>query len=150
MTIIASPAMQAYFEQITEKVTAAYTIAQKARSKGLDPEKDVAIPLAKNMAERVVGLISVVAPQIVNTSIAARLAELEKKYGLLDWRVGFIIAEEVAKEKFCTFEDKLTAMEVGIRVGFAYLTLGIVSAPLEGFIGLKIKKRKDGKEKIDS
>ncbi|MBI1968982.1 DNA polymerase II large subunit, partial [Candidatus Woesearchaeota archaeon] len=30
--------------------------------------------------------------------------------------------------------------------GFAYLTLGIVSAPLEGFIGLKIKKRRDGRE----
>ncbi|MBI4152437.1 DNA polymerase II large subunit [Candidatus Woesearchaeota archaeon] len=146
MTIIASPAMQGYFEQITEQVTAAYALAQKARSKGLDPEKNVAILLAKNMAERVVGLISVVAPQIADTSIAARLTELEKQYGLLDWRVGFIIAEEVAKEKFCSFEDKITAMEVGIRVGFAYLTLGIVSAPLEGFIGLKIKKRKDGQE----
>src|SRR3989344_4368115 len=37
-------------------------------------------------------------------------------------------------------------METGIRIGFAYLTLGIVSAPLEGFTGLKLKKRKDGNE----
>ena len=32
-------------------------------------------------------------------------------------------------------------MEIGIRVGFAYLTLCVVSAPLEGFIGIEIKKR---------
>ncbi len=146
MTIIASPQIQQYFQKITEGVTRAYALAEEARSKGLDPEKVVAIPLAKNMAERVVGLVSVVAPQVTNTAIIQRIAELEKQYGLLDWRVGFIIAEEVAKEKFCSFENKLTAMEVGIRVGFAYLTLGIVSAPLEGFVGLKIKKRRDGKE----
>lgn len=146
MTIIASLEIQRYFEQITEGVNAAYALAQEARAKGLDPEKNVAIPLAKNMAERVVGLISVVAPQITNTTVTERITELEKQYGLLDWRVGFTIAEEVAKEKFCKFENQLTAMEVGIRVGFAYLTLGIVSAPLEGFVGLKLKKRKDGKE----
>ncbi len=146
MGIVASPAMQQYFEQISDGVNRAYSVAQQARAKGLDPEKTVAIPLAKNMAERVVGLISVVAPQITDTNVTQRIAELEKEYGLLDWRVGFKIAEEVAKEQFCKFEDHLTAMEVGIRVGFAYLTLGIVSAPLEGFVGLKIKKRRDGGE----
>ena len=146
MTIVASLPMQQYFQQITDGVTYSYDIAQQARAKGLDPEKTVAIILAKNMAERVVGLISVVAPQITNTTVIQRIAELEEKYGLLDWRVGFIIAEEVAKEQFCTFENKLTAMEIAIRVGFAYLTLGIVSAPLEGFVGLKLKKRKDGGE----
>ena len=98
------------------------------------------------MAERVVGLISVVAPQLAGTNLTARIQELEEQYGMLDWRVGFSIAVEVAKEKFATFKDKREAMEVGIRVGFAYLTLGIVSAPLEGFTGLKIKKRRDGKE----
>ncbi len=146
MGIVASPVIQQYFEQITTAVNLAYSVAQQARAKGLDPENTVAIPLAKNMAERVVGLISVVAPQITNTTIIQRITELEAEFGLLDWRVGFKIAEEVAKEQFCKFEDKLTAMEVGIRVGFAYLTLGIVSAPLEGFVGLKIKKRRDGGE----
>ncbi len=146
MVIIASPAIQHYFEEITNRVNDAYKTAQDARAKGLDPENTVAILLAKNMAERVVGLISVVAPQIINTTLIQRIAELETEFGLLDWRVGLKIAVEVAQEKFCSFEDKLTAMEIGIRVGFAYLTLGVVSAPLEGFTGLKIKKRHDGKE----
>ncbi len=142
----ASPTIQQYFEKIGDEVKRSYEAAKAAREKGLDPESDVPIPLAKNMAERVVGLVSVVAPQIVNTKITARIAELEKEYGRLDWRVGFKIAEEVAQEKHCQFKDKKEALEVGIRVGFAYLTLGIVSAPLEGFIGLKIKQRKDGRE----
>ena len=141
-----SPTMQAYFDSLTAEVMNCYGITAKARALGLDPELEAPIPLAKNMAERVVGLISVAAPQVLGTGITLRILELEKEYGQLDWRVGFKIAEEVAKQMFCTFETKIEAMEVGIRIGFAYLTLGIVSAPLEGFIGLKLKKRRDGKE----
>ena len=146
MVIAASSEMKKYFKSINDEVKQSYAVAETARKKGLDPENKVAIPVANNMAERVVGLISVLAPQIIGSKIPGRIVELEKKYGLLDWRVGFIIAEEVAKEKFCKFDDNKEALEIGIRVGFAYLTLGIVSAPLEGFIGLKIKKRRDGKE----
>ncbi len=142
----ASPKMEKYFAGLEEGVKQCYALAATARSKGLDPERETPIPVAKNMAERVVGLVSVASPQIAKTNITQRIAELEKEYGQLDWRVAFKIAEEVAKEKFCKFKDRHEAMEVGIRVGFAYLTLGIVSAPLEGFTGLKIKKRKDGKE----
>src|SRR3989344_4881298 len=142
----ASPLIHEYFDKIGSDIQQAYEVAQAARKKGLDPESEVSIPLAKNMAERVVGLISVVAPQITDSKVTERITELEKEFGLLDWRVGFKIAEEVAQEKHCKFKDKHEALEVGIRVGFAYLTLGIVSAPLEGFIGLKIKKRRDGKE----
>ncbi|MDP3640600.1 MAG: DNA polymerase II large subunit [Nanoarchaeota archaeon] len=145
-TLAASPALEHYFQEIQQKVDESYRRAAAARQKGLDPEEEVPIPLAKNMAERVVGLISVVAPQIATTALPQRIIDLEKEYGFLDWRIGLRIAEEVARQQFCSFSTKEEAMEVGIRVGFAYLTLGIVSAPLEGFIGLKIKKRRDGKE----
>jgi DNA polymerase II large subunit len=146
MEKITTPEMHNYFKSINRTVEENYKIANKARILGLDPEDEVCIPVAKNMAERVVGLISVVAPQINGTKIPERILELEKEYGQLDWRVALTIAEEVAKEKYCKFEDKKTAMEIGIRVGFSYLTLGVVSAPLEGFIELNIKTRKDGKE----
>ncbi|MEK6854207.1 MAG: DNA polymerase II large subunit, partial [Nanoarchaeota archaeon] len=52
----------------------------------------------------------------------------------------------MANEKFCKFRDRREALEMGIRVGFAYHTTGVVSAPLEGVIELKVKKRRDGKE----
>ncbi|MFC1801665.1 DNA polymerase II large subunit [Nanoarchaeota archaeon] len=141
-----SPEMEKYFDLIEKNLLSAYDLATEARKKGLDPEDTVNIPLAKDMAERVTGLISSVAPQILDSNITQRIKELEEEYNLLDWRVGFKISLEVAQEKFCKFKSKEEAMEIAIRVGFAYLTLGIVSAPLEGFIGLKIKKRHDGKE----
>ncbi|PIY60556.1 DNA polymerase II large subunit, partial [Candidatus Woesearchaeota archaeon CG_4_10_14_0_8_um_filter_47_5] len=132
--------------ELDEKLRKAYDCAATARKKGIDPELRVDIPLAKNMAERVEGLLSIIAPGLVGSGMTGRIMELEKKYGILDWRVALVLAEEVALEKFCTFKDKKEAMEVGIRAGFAYQTVGIVAAPLEGFIGLVIKKRKDGNE----
>ena len=142
----ASKEMEAYMKAIEKKVEKEYEIANNARSKGYDPETKVDSPLAKNMVERVEGLISAVAPQLIGSGVTERMFELEKKYGVLDWRVALVISEEVAKEKFCTFTDKREAMEVGIRTGFAYHTLGIVAAPLEGFIRLDLKQRKDGRE----
>lgn len=141
-----SPQMQAYFDRLKQEVSDAYAIAKQARAQGLDPERSVPIPLAENMAERVEGLISSVAPQIAGSGVTERIVELEREHGALSWKVALEIAKEVAQEKFCSFEDQREAMEVGIRTGFAYHTVGVVAAPLEGFVELKLKKRKDGKE----
>ena len=123
-----------------------YDAANNARRKGFDPEEEVEIPLAKNMAERVEGLLSVVAPQVKGTRIVTRINELEKEFSGQDWRVAFTLALEVAKEKFCKFKDKKEAIEIGMRAGLAYITNGVVASPLEGFTRLGIKKRRDGKE----
>ena len=135
-----------YFRVLEDQVRAVYSVAEEARSKGLDPLDKVEIPLARSLAEKVVGLISVVYPQINDPRITERILELEKEYGALDYGVALRIAEEVAKEKFCKFENQLQAMEAGIRLGFAYFTLGVVSSPIEGFTELKIRKTKEGKE----
>jgi len=73
----------------------------------------------------------------------ARIKELEQQYSVQDWRVALTIAAEIADQRFCTFETKERAMDVGIRVGIAYVTNGIVSSPLEGFVRLEVRKRKD-------
>ncbi len=141
---------QKYFENLKKEVDKIYSIMNKARSKGYDPVEKVEIPLAMNMAEKVVGIISTIYPQMENSEIAGRILELEKEYGKLDTTVSFKIAEEVAKQKFCKFESLLQAMEAGIRIGFAYQTIGVVSSPIEGFTGLKIRNTKDGKEYIEA
>jgi len=138
--------LQKYFEELEKKVNGAYALAKRAKSKSIDPSDQVEIPLAKNMAERVEGLIGVAAPQIIGKGLPQRIEQLEKEYGKLDWRVGLEVAYEVSKEKFCKFKDKQEAIEIGIRVGFAYVTVGVVASPLEGFTGIKIRKRRDGKE----
>src|SRR3989338_5666452 len=80
------------------------------------------------------------------SGIDKRILELEKEYGKLDVSVIFKIAEEVAKQKFCQFSSLHEAIDAGIRIGFAYNTLGVVSSPIEGFTELKIEKTREGKE----
>ena len=135
-----------YFENLQKEINKNYSVAKAARSKGLDPTSNVEVPLARNLAEKVVGLISTLYPQIQNESIINRILDLEKEYGSLDLAVCLKIAEEIAREKYCKFSNQLEAIEAGVRIGFAYITLGVVSSPIEGFTFLKINKTKDGKD----
>lgn len=142
-----SKEMGEYFKELEEKCFREFKIASESRKKGYDPVNVPEIILAKNMAERVIGLISVIAPQLKDSGATDRITELEKEYGVLDWRVAFKIAEEVAREKFCKFKDEKEAIEVGIRTGFAYVTVGVVSSPIEGFTHIDIMDRMDGQGK---
>ncbi len=137
---------QDYFKLMEKETRKVYAVAEAARAKSLDPVSKVEIPLAKSLAEKVVGLISAVYPQMEGSGITERILELEKENGKLDSMVAFKIAEEVAKQKFCKFATLLEAIEAGIRIGFAYSTLGVVSSPIEGFTKLELKKTKEGKD----
>jgi DNA polymerase II large subunit len=145
MNLQASQAMHQYFTSIHERTLNVHDLATRARAKGYDPDTEVEVKLAANMAERVVGLISVLTPQIVGSGVVERIIALEQQYGNLDWRVAITIACELAQQKFCAFKDQKEAMEIGIRVGLAYITLGTVSSPLDGFVNLNLKQRMDGK-----
>ncbi len=140
----ATPQTKKYFTHLKEEALRIHKIVGDARKKGYDPEDFVEVRLAENLAERVIGLISAVAPQLAESKAISRIIELEEKYGALDWRVACRIALEIAQGKHAEFKDEKEAIEIGIRTGFAYVTLGVVSAPLEGFTSLDIKKRRDG------
>jgi DNA polymerase II large subunit len=133
-----------YFESLGKSIKKNYSIAEKARAKGLDLVDSVEVPLALTMAEKVIKLIATVYPQLNKQPLIDRLLELERQYGALEPMVSFKIAEEIAKEKFCKFETELEAMDAGIRVGFAYTTLGVVSSPIEGYTGIQTGKTQTG------
>src|SRR4030042_1112752 len=135
-----------YFADLEKDIKKVYNISNEARAKNLDPVNKVEILLARSLAEKVAGLISTIYPQIEGSGIAERILELEKEYGKLNTAVSFKIAEEVAKQKFCKFATLLEAIDAGIRIGFAYTTLGVVSSPIEGYTGLSLGKTADGKE----
>ena len=135
-----------YFKELERKVKICYGVAEEAKRKGLDPKSRVEVPLAISLADRVAGLISAIYPQINNPQVVNRIKELEKQHGSLDPAVCLVIAEEVAKEKFCKFKDLLEGIDAGLRVAFAYLTLGVVAAPLEGYTHLQLKKTREGKD----
>ncbi|MSR86044.1 DNA polymerase II large subunit [Candidatus Woesearchaeota archaeon] len=138
-----SPRVEQIFASLQKDILLCYDIANKTKTLGFDPDLKVKIPLARNMAERVEGLIASVAPEVLGKGIPERIQQLEQQYGSQDWRVALVIADEVAQQKFCSFDTKKKAIEIGIRVGFAYATVGVVSSPLEGFIEIQIRKRKD-------
>jgi len=138
--------VEAYFRELESCVQKEYHVANEARSKGLDPSTKVEIPLAMTMAEKSVGLITTIYPDLPVQAITTRMLDLEKTYGQLDTAVSFFIAKEIAEETFCTFKDRLEAIDAGIRVGFAYLTLGVVASPIEGYTGIELGKTRDGGE----
>jgi DNA polymerase II large subunit len=135
-----------YFDLLDEEIKKVYNFSQRAREKGFDPIPKIEIPLARSLAEKVVGLISTIYPQMEKSGITERVLELEKEFGKLSIGVSFKIAEEIAKQKFCSFKNLLESIDAGIRVGFAYNTLGVVSSPIEGFTGLSIGKTRQNKE----
>ncbi len=130
--------IESYHKSISEEVKRQYEIIGKL--------KPINIPLALDVADRIEGLLSVLNPKLINSGLATFIREAEKKYGPNDWRVAIDSAIATAESKFIKFDDIHDAIEMGIRVGLAYITSAIVSAPLEGFVKLEFKKRMDGKE----
>jgi len=137
---------QQYFINLDRSVKKVYDFASEARAKNLDPVNKVEIPLARSLAEKVVGLISTIYPQMENSGIAPRILELEKEFGKLNMGVSFKIAEEVARQKFCKFSSLMESIDAGIRIGFSYATLGVVSSPIEGYTGIKLGKTRNNKD----
>ena len=133
-----------YFDSLSKGIAENYKVAEAARAKGLDPVDKVEVPLALTMAAKVVKLIATKYPQLDDDKIINRVLELEKEFGSLDNSVSFKIAEEIAQEKYCKFENQLEAIDAGIRIGFAYTTLGVVSSPIEGYTGIKTGKTQIG------
>ena len=138
--------IEGYFGDLKTKVDREYVVANAARSKGLDPVNKVEIPLAITMAEKAVSLISTIYTDLPVQPISRRILELEVEYGKLDTTVSFVIAREIAEGKFFELKDQMEAIDCGIRVGFAYLTLGVVASPIEGYTGISLGKTRGGKD----
>ncbi|MBM4249516.1 MAG: DNA polymerase II large subunit [Euryarchaeota archaeon] len=126
--------MRRYFAQLEEGAERCYAVARRARAKGLDPETTVEIPLAKDLAARVESLVG-------PPGIARRIREVTEAVGNRE-EAALGVAIEVAKME--GFRSPEEAMYQAVRTGLAILTEGVVVAPIEGIIGVKLKKNQDG------
>ena len=134
-----------YFQRLEKETNELYDIANEARSKGLDAETFVEVPLAKDLAERVEGLVG---PE----GVAKRLKELESEFDTRE-EVAFQITAEIASQDIEETGDKARAkreelVDQGLRTGLAILTEGVVAAPLEGIAKVGIKDNPDGSNYI--
>jgi DNA polymerase II large subunit len=123
-----------YFEEINKKTNEIYLIAQRVRSKGLDPASTVEVTLARDLAERVEGALKL-------SGLAKRIRELLGSINRV--QAAFKIVEEIIYGKFGKFTDERAA-ELGLRTALAILTEGITAAPIEGIDSVKIKRNLDG------
>ncbi len=127
--------MQDYFDRLNDQLHVIYNIAEKARKKGLDPSLNVETPIAKDIADRVEGLIG---PE----GVGVRIRELEKQ-NLSREQVAFRIAGEICDQKLIKGSKEILA-EQALRTSLAVITESITAAPIEGIAKVKIKQNDDG------
>ncbi len=133
--IAASQSMQEYFTLMESKLNSAIEIAAKARSKGLDPQPNIEIPLAQDLADRVEKLIGI-------EGVAPRIRELEKDMSREE--AALHIGVDVATGKVQPFDSETQALDAAVRVSVAMLTEGVVAAPIEGIDRVDIETNADG------
>ena len=129
-----------YFKMLEDNTKELYDIAREARKQGKDLELVPEIPLAKDLAERVEGLVG---PE----GVAKRIKKLEESMSREE--VAFQIAKEIATKDDVpgeknNYEVQEANADSAIRTALAILTEGVVAAPLEGIAKVKIKDNPDG------
>ncbi|MBN2122286.1 DNA polymerase II large subunit [Candidatus Micrarchaeota archaeon] len=128
-----------YFDDLKVGLDAVYSLAQEARSKGLDPKEEVEIPIAKDVAARVEGLVG---PR----GIASVIRDLEQG-GMSRPEIAFNVAEKLASGDIIQ-GDRRTLIEQAIRTSVGILTEGVLVAPTEGIADVKICENPDGSEYV--
>ncbi|MBI1973431.1 DNA polymerase II large subunit [Candidatus Micrarchaeota archaeon] len=129
--------LDSYFKRLDELTSAAYGIAEKCRSRGLDVETKVEIPLAADIAARVEGTVGPV-------GVATRIRELlTENKGNRDAMV-LQLVKEIIDGRFGYFDSKEETISQCIRTSLAIWTEGILAASTEGFTRSKIMENNDG------
>ncbi|MEF8882542.1 MAG: DNA-directed DNA polymerase II large subunit [Halapricum sp.] len=129
-----------YFEALEDGLEEAMAVANYARERGGDPEPEVEIPIARDMADRVENILGI-------DGVAERVRELE----------GEMSREEAALELVSDFVDgsvgdydsKAGKIEGAVRTAVALLTEGVVAAPIEGIDRVEILQNDDGSEFVN-
>ena len=130
-------AEERYFERIERELDAAFTVAEAAKERGDDPEPDVEIPTARDMAARVENILGI-------DGVAERVRDLEEEMS----------REEAALELVTDFVDGAVGdystdagkIEGATRTAVALLTEGVVAAPIEGIDRVEVNENDDGTE----
>ncbi|MDG6221045.1 MAG: DNA polymerase II large subunit, partial [Candidatus Thermoplasmatota archaeon] len=132
-----SDEMRGYFISLEADAERCYAIARKARKMGLDPSLEPEIPKAKDLADRVEKQLD----EYDVAGVAEIIREMSEKHGREE--VALLAAKEFARRPSDTKEK---ALERAVRIGLSILTEGILVAPLEGIVEVKIIKNDDGTE----
>src|SRR4030042_4203265 len=90
-TVVCSESMEEYFSDLQREVDSCYDVAKRARMRGMDPELDVEIPQAADLAVRVEKLLF----EWEVEGVASRIRELSRDHDREE--VSILIAKEDAR-----------------------------------------------------
>ncbi|HEC57798.1 MAG TPA: DNA polymerase II large subunit [Candidatus Syntrophoarchaeum butanivorans] len=125
-----------YFNRLNEELIKAIALANEARSRGYDPEDEVEIPLAKDLAERVENLLGI-------EGIADRIRKLDRELSSRE-EIALRVGLDLAEGRFGRFSSRVEIVEMAIRSATAILTEGVVAAPIEGISQVEEGRNDDG------
>ena len=131
--------MADYFDSLRKELDRAYAVASQARKKGLDPAQKVEIPITKDVATRVEGLVG-------PPGISEVIRKLEGE-GLSRTDSAFRIAELIASGEIIK-AGKQKLIEQAVRTSVAVLTEGVLVAPTEGISKVEISENPDGTDYV--
>ncbi|WP_299334467.1 DNA polymerase II large subunit [Haloplanus sp.] len=135
-----TPEDERYFERIERRLDEAFERAERAKSRGDDPQTEVEIPVARDMADRVENILGI-------DGVAERVRDLD----------GRMSREEAALELVTDFvegtvgdyDTKAGKIEGAVRTAVALLTEGVVAAPIEGIDRVELLENDDGTEFVN-
>ena len=134
------PADEQYFTRLEAGLSSAMDVAERAKSQGKDPETEVEIPIAQDMADRVENILGI-------AGVAERVRELEGKMAREE--AALALAEDFAEGRVGDYDTNAGKIEGAVRTAVALLTEGVVAAPIEGIDKVELLENDDGTEFVN-
>jgi DNA polymerase II large subunit len=128
---------QDYFDRLDDRLERALSVAREARAQGQDPSREVEIPVAEDMADRVENLLGI-------PGVAERVRELEAEHGRE--AAALELARDFAEGRVGQYDTREGKIEGAVRTAVALLTEGVVAAPIEGIDRVELAYNDDGSE----
>src|SRR6056297_113773 len=129
-----------YFERLESQLDDAFDVAERAKQRGGDPEPEVEIPTARDMADRVENILGI-------DGVAERVRELEGQMSREE--AALELAEDFAEGRVGDYDSKAGKVEGAVRTAVALLTEGVVAAPIEGIDMVEVLENDDGSEFVN-
>jgi DNA polymerase II large subunit len=133
------PEDESYFASLESGLEDAFDVAEAAKQRGEDPEPEVEIPVAKDMADRVENILGI-------DGVAERVRELEGEMSREE--AALELVEDFVEGRVGDYETKAGKVEGAVRTAVALLTEGVVAAPIEGIDRVEVNANDDGSEYV--
>ncbi|WP_253738117.1 DNA-directed DNA polymerase II large subunit [Halohasta salina] len=134
------PDDERYFDRIESRLDEAMAVAERAKGQGKDPQPEVEIPIAQDMADRVENILGI-------PNVAERVRELEGQMSREE--AALELAKDFAEGRVGDYDSKAGKIEGAVRTAVALLTEGVVAAPIEGIDRVELLDNDDGTQFVN-